>query len=241
MDDTSRILLTQIPLYVIIIILAVLFFIFRGGDGISYKDIMEQMNQRDSIISQMIDAQGRLVIEHTNRQFSPYIIQNSNDPQFAQLRRDLEELKINQKDLKAAIRLNAVASGEGATKIVLDTLETYTFNDTTSSKFLKLEGLIDLKKDSLKYDYTYTANYNIYSYQYKKKFWKRPEMRIKLVSDDPSNQIRMQTFTVKPPLEVVSIGVGLGASFYYTGGEVGIAPSITIGVYKPIYTFRTKK
>lgn len=241
MNDTSKILLTQIPLYIIIIIFAILYFTSKGGDEISYKDVVNQMNQKDSIISQIIDAQGRLVIDHTNRPFNLSILKDSDNEQFRTLRNELKSVNLKVDDLKSAIKIQSESSGVGKTKIIRDTIDRYVFNDTTSSKFLKLKGTIDLKKDSMEYDYTYTANYSIYSYEYKKKFWKRPEMRIKLVSDDPSNKIKMQTFNVKPPREIVSIGVGFGASVYYANGSFGVAPAITIGIFKPIYTFRSKK
>ena len=236
----KEILKTFIPQIPIIIVVLLLMWMMKGNQ-ISYSDVMNQLNQRDSIISQVIDNQGRLVTTHTNRPYNKSVIRDSKDPEMEKLKDELKKNNIALKDLQSAINLQAVASGEGATKIVHDTLDTYSFNDTISSKFLQLKGTIDLKADTLKYDYSYTANYSIYSYQYKKKFWKRPEMRIKLVSDDPSNLIKMQTFSIKPPQEIISIGVGFGAAFYYADGKFGVAPAITIGIFKPIYTFRTKK
>lgn len=237
--DILKTIISQLP---IILILLFLYWTF-GSNQLSYKDVMNQMNQRDSIISQMIDAQGRLVTTHTNRQYSPYVIQNSNDPEMVELRKELANLGIKVSDLRSAVDIQTKASGSGSTTIVyvrdtINNADTYQFADTT--KFMKINGQVDLTNNKLDYKYTYTGNYSLYSYEYRKKFWKRPEMQIKLVSDDPSNEISMKTFTVKPPREIVSIGVGIGASFYYADGKFGVAPAITIGVFKPIYTFRTK-
>jgi hypothetical protein len=158
-----------------------------------------------------------------------------------ELRKEVRNLGINVSDLKSAVNIKSIVSGEGKTIIIHDTLERYSFVDTLSSKYLKLSGNIDVKTNKLDYKYTYNGNYSLYSYEYKKKFWKRPELRMKLVSDDKNNQISMETFTIKPPQEIVSVGFGIGAAVYYNNGKIAVAPAITIGIFKPIYTFRTKK
>jgi hypothetical protein len=104
---------------------------------------------------------------------------------------------------------------------------------------LKLKGVIDLRSGEMAYNYTYSAKYSIYSYDYKKNIFKRPELRLKLVSDDSTSNITAQTFNVKAPREIVSIGAGIGASVIYDNG-FKIRPAIQIGIFKPIFTFRTK-
>lgn len=230
----------QLPTIIVVIILLWMF----KGNQLTYQDVMNQINQKDSIISKVIDDQGRLVQENVNRQYSPYVIQNSNSAEMVELRSELKGLGIALKDLKSAVNISMSTSGKGETQIVriVDTLKNetiYAFTDTTG-KHLSLKGTINIDSSKIDYTYTYSANYKLFSYEYKKKFFGRPELRLKLISDDPSNDVKMQTFTVKPPKEIISIGVGLGAAFYYADGKVGIAPAISIGLYKPIYTFRTK-
>jgi hypothetical protein len=237
MKDLLKSIIPQVPIYILIIYLM---WFFSDKDKLSAADVLNQLNQKDSIISQMIDDQGRLVLSHTNRQYSPMVIQNSNDPEMVELREELKSLGISLNDLKSAVNIKTQATGNGETEIVqlTDTLDVYSFKDST--KHIKIAGLVDVKNNKLNYNYTYSAEYKLFSYDYKKKFWKRPELQLKLISDDPSNKIQMQTFTVKPPREIVSIGVGIGAAFYYADGKFGVAPAITVGIFKPIYTFRTK-
>ena len=240
MQEIIKNLISQIPIIILVIILMWMF----QGNQLNYKDVMEQMNQRDSIISQVIDDQGRLITTHTNRQYSPYVINNSNSPEMIELRKELKAINIRVEDLTSAVIINTKASGSGTTDIIKTTdtlkgIETYAFSDTTG-KHLKLSGVIDLINNKLSYEYTYAATYSLFSYEYRKKFWKRPEMQIKLISDDPSNKVQMQTYTIKPPRDIVSLGIGVGAAVYYGNGQFGVAPAITIGFYKSIYTFRTK-
>lgn len=248
MNDVFKTFLGTIPLCILIII-AIIFF----SDGCNKSGkVIEMGNQRDSIIHEKIDSLGR-TITHTNRVFSKEFIKLSNET--SNLRNDLRDFKIPVNDLMWAIKLNTSASGGGETKIVrdtklitnvvhdttvvIDTIEVYKFADTT--KHMKLAGEIDLINDKMSYEYQYSAEYKLFSYEYKKKFWKRPELRLKINSNDPNNTISAQTFTVKPPREIISVGVGVGATVYYANKKIGVAPAITIGLYKPIYTFRSKK
>lgn len=235
MKEIGKMFVLTLPAYLII------FFMFWDQDKFTTKDFINQMNQRDSIISEIINTKGEKEITHTNREYNPIVIQNSNDPEMVKLREDLKDYNIQIKDLKYSIELLTQASGSGEAQLlkVSDTLDTYTFQDTTG-KHLKIKGKVDVFNGMMDYDYTYSANYKLFSYEYKKKFFKRPELRMKIVSDDPSNNISAKTFTIKPPRDIVSIGAGLGAAVIYDDGKVKVRPAITISVYKPIYTFRTK-
>ena len=235
MKEIGKMFLLTLPVY------AVIFFLLWDKDKFTTKDLMHELNQRDSIISQMVNSKGEKVITHTNREYHPFVIQNSNDAEMVELRNQLKDLGIKVKDLKSAIELQAQASGSGQAQLirVSDTLDTYEFADTTG-KHLKINGKVDVFNGLMDYNYTYNANYKIYSYDYKKNLFKRPELRLKIVSDDPSNTIKAKTFTIKPPREVVSIGVGIGAGAFYNNGQIIVRPSLQIGLYKSIYTFRTK-
>lgn len=241
MKDIVKILLATLPIYILIGV--IIWFIF-GGDKFTKQDMMNELNQRDSTISQMIKIVGdqqKLVIDHTNRQYTPFVLNNSNDEQFVKLRDELKDLNIKMKNLNSSYELAITAFGVGKTEIVKvhDTLDLYTFKD--SSAHLTLDGKVDTKSGMMEYNYEYNANYSLYSYKYKKSFFKRPELRLKITSDDPNNKISAKTFTVKPPREIVSIGVGVGGSMIYIDNKVKFAPSITLGVYKSLYTFRTKR
>jgi hypothetical protein len=217
-----------------------LYFLFSKGDKLTPQDVLNQLNQRDSTISKIIDKQGRLVIEHTNREYSPIVLQSSNEPEFVRLREELKSLGIKMKDLNSSITFIDQKIDSGKVKVVRvnDTLDVYAFADSTK-KNLKLKGVIDLRSGEMAYNYTYSAKYSIYSYDYKKNIFKRPELRLKLVSDDSTSNITAQTFNVKAPREIVSIGAGIGASVIYDNG-FKIRPAIQIGIFKPIFTFRTK-
>ena len=236
MKDFLKMLLITLPLYIMI------YFLFSNGNkGLSSEDLINQLNQRDSVISKMIDKQGRLVIEHTNREYAPIVIKNSNEPEFVQLREQLKLLGIKVGDLNSAITIVDQKLDSGKVKVVRvnDTMDVYAFADSTK-KNLKLKGLIDLRSGDMTYDYSYTAKYSIYSYDYKKNVFKRPELRLKIVSDDSTSNIQAQTFNIKAPREIVSIGAGIGASLTYDNG-FKIRPAIQVGIFKPIITFRSKK
>jgi len=234
MKEFLKMFVLTLPVYIL------LFFLFTRQDKLTPQDVINQLNQRDSIISKMIDKQGRLVVEHTNREYSPIILKTSNEPEFVQLREELSRLGIKMKDLNSSITLVDEKIGSGETKIfkVNDTLDVYSFADTTK-KNLKLKGVINLKNGDMFYDYTYSAKYSILSYDYKKNIFRRPELRLKIVSDDSTSNIKAQTFNVKTPKEIVSIGAGIGASVIYDNG-FKIRPAIQIGIFKSIITFRKK-
>jgi heme-binding NEAT domain protein len=234
MKEFLKMFVLTLPVYIL------LFFLFTRQDKLTPQDVINQLNQRDSIISKMIDKQGRLVVEHTNREYSPIILKTSNEPEFVQLREELSRLGIKMKDLNSSITLVDEKIGSGETKIfkVNDTLDVYSFADTTK-KNLKLKGVINLKNGDMFYDYTYSAKYSILSYDYKKNIFRRPELRLKIVSDDSTSNIKAQTFNVKTPKEIVSIGAGIGASVVYDNG-FKVRPAIQIGIFKSIITFRTK-
>ena len=236
MKEQLKLFIITLPVY------AVIFFMLWDKDKFTTKDLMHELNQRDSIISQMVNSKGEKVITHTNREYTPFVIQNSNDVEMVELRRQLSDLCIKIKDLKFAIDLQAQASGSGQTQLIRisDTLDTYAFQDTTG-KHLKIKGKVDVFNGLMDYEYTYSANYKIYSYNYKKNLFKRPELRLKFVSDDSSNTISAKTFSIKPPRDLFSVGVGIGAGAFYDNGTVKIRPSIQIGIYKSLYTFHTKK
>ena len=122
---------------------------------------------------------------------------------------------------------------------VNDTLDTYTFSD--SSKHLSIDGTVDVFNGLMDYKYSYRSTYSIASYKYKQGLFKRSELRLKVISDDPNNNIKAQTFTVSPPRDLFSVGVGLGASAVYDDGQIKVRPSIHVGFYKSIYTFKSKK
>jgi hypothetical protein len=151
-------------------------------------------------------------------------------------------VNIKVKDLKFAIDLQTEAIGKGQVQIVRlnDTLDTYTFSDTTG-KYLKLKGKVNTKSNMLDYEYTYSANYKLFSYEYKKNLFKTPELRLKIVADDSSNTINAKTFNVKAPREIVSIGAGIGASLIFDNNQLKVRPAIQVGIFKPIITFRSKK
>jgi hypothetical protein len=234
MKEFLKMFVLTLPVYIL------LFFLFTRQDKLTPQDVINQLNQRDSIISKMIDKQGRLVVEHTNREYSPIILKTSNEPEFVQLREELSRLGIKMKDLNSSITLVDEKIGSGETKIfkVNDTLDVYSFADTTK-KNLKLKGVINLKNGDMFYDYTYSAKYSILSYDYKKNIFRRPELRLKIVSDDSTSNIKAQTFNVKTPKEIVSIGAGIGASVVYDNG-FKVRPAIQIGIFKSIITFRSK-
>lgn len=234
MKEFLKMFVLTLPVYIL------LFFLFTRQDKLTPQDVINQLNQRDSIISKMIDKQGRLVVEHTNREYSPIILKTSNEPEFVQLREELSRLGIKMKDLNSSITLVDEKIGSGGTKIfkVNDTLDVYSFADTTK-KNLKLKGVINLKNGDMFYDYTYSAKYSILSYDYKKNIFRRPELRLKIVSDDSTSNIKAQTFNVKTPKEIVSIGAGIGASVVYDNG-FKVRPAIQIGIFKSIITFRSK-
>lgn len=235
MKEYLKMVLLTLPLYIII------FFLFNKKEQLTPQDVINQLNQRDSIISKIIDKQGRLVVEHTNREYTPFIIKNSNEPEFVQLREELKSLGIKVKDLNSSITIidNKLDSGKVKVVKVNDTLDVYSFADSTK-KNLKIKGIIDLRSGDLVYDYEYFAKYSIVSYDYKKNIFKRPELRLKVVSDDSTSNIKAQTFSIKAPREIVSIGAGIGASLTYDNG-FKIRPAIQVGIFKPIITFRTKK
>ena len=235
MKEFLKMFVLTLPVYIL------LFFLFTRQDKLTPQDVINQLNQRDSIISKMIDKQGRLVVEHTNREYSPIILKTSNEPEFVQLREELSRLGIKMKDLNSSITLVDEKIGSGETTIfkVNDTLDVYSFYDTTK-KNLKLKGVINLKNGDMFYDYTYSAKYSILSYDYKKNIFRRPELRLKIVSDDSTSNIKAQTFNVKTPKEIVSIGAGIGASVVYDNG-FKVRPAIQIGIFKSIITFRSKQ
>jgi len=76
MKEFLKMFVLTLPVYIL------LFFLFTRQDKLTPQDVINQLNQRDSIISKMIDKQGRLVVEHTNREYSPIILKTSN-PFFA--------------------------------------------------------------------------------------------------------------------------------------------------------------
>jgi hypothetical protein len=236
MKEIGKMFILTLPIYL------VLFFLFWDDDKLSKEDFLKMEAQKDSIISEVINAKGEKVITHTNREYHPFVIQNSNSSEMVELRQQLKELGIQVKDLKSAIEIQTQASGSGQAQLIRvnDTLDTYEFADTTG-KHLKISGKVDVFNGMMDYDYTYSANYKLFSYDYKKNFFKRPELRLKIVSDDPSNTIAAKTFTIKPPREVVSLGFGVGASAVYDNATIKVRPSIHVGLYKSIYTFRTKK
>lgn len=234
MKEFLKMLALTLPVYVM------LYFLFIDQNKLTPQDVMNQLNQRDSVISKIIDKQGRLVVEHTNRDYSPVVIANSNEPEFVRLRDELKSLGIKIKDLNSSVTIMDHKIDSGRVKIVRvnDTLDVYSFADSTK-KNMKIKGIIDLKSGDLAYDYTYSAKYSIYSYDYKKNVFKRPELRLKIVSDDSTSNIQAQTFNVKAPREIISIGAGIGASMIYENG-FKIRPAIQVGIFKPIITFRSK-
>lgn len=237
MNNFLKMLLATLPIY---IVLYFLFFYQKGQ--LTPNDVINQLNQRDSIISKSFDKQGRLIIDHTNREYNTTVIQKSDDAEMVKLREELKNMNIKVKDLKSAIDLQTEAIGKGQVQIVRlnDTLDTYTFSDTTG-KHLKLKGKVNTKSNMLDYEYTYTANYKLFSYEYKKNVFKRPELRLKIISDDSTNTIKAQTFNVKAPRELFSIGAGIGASLIYDNNQIKVRPAIQVGIFKPIITFRTKQ
>lgn len=235
MKDILKNIIPNIPIYIL------LFFLFFGKtDDISKKELIKQLNQRDSIISKVVDAQGRLAIEHTNREFTPYVIKTSQREDFVNLRKDLASLGVKVDNLQSAYKISTESNDSIEVKIVRDTIYKDLYHFMDSTKHLSIDGSVDISKNSLEFDYTYRANYDIYSYKYKQGLFKRPVMRLKIVSDDPNVDLSAQTFSVKPPQELFSIGVGVGGALCYRRGRVQVAPAITLGVYKSIYTFRTK-
>ena len=236
MKDFIKPLIITLPIYVILF-----FLIFGKNDKFSPKDLMKELNQRDSIISKRIDNQGRAIIEHTNREYVPFTIQNSNDAEMVALRSELASLGIKLNDLKSAIVITTTSSGKGEVQVVKisDTLDRYAFADTTG-KHLKLSGEVDTKNGKMSYNYTYSAKYNLISHNVKPNVFKRPELRLTIVSDDPNSNITAQTFNIKPPKDIASIGVGVGASVLYDN-TFKIRPTIQVGLYKPILTFRKRK
>lgn len=236
MKEIVKMFILTLPVYV------ALFFLFWGNDELSKEDFLKMEAQKDSIISEVINAKGEKVITHTNREYHPFVIQNSNDAEMVELREQLRDLGIKIKDLKSAVEIQTQASGSGQAQLVRvsDTLDTYEFSDSTG-KHLKISGKVDVFNGLMDYDYTYNANYKLFSYDYKKNFFKRPELRLKIVSDDPSNDIKAQTFSITPPRDIISIGAGIGASAVYDDGVIKVRPAIQVGLYKSIYTFRTKK
>jgi hypothetical protein len=237
MKNFLRMMLATLPIYIVLY-----FLFFYQKKQLTPNDVINQLNQRDSIISKSFDKQGRLIIDHTNREYNTTVIEKSDDAEMVKLREELKNMNIKVKDLKFAIDLQSEAIGNGQVQIVRlnDTLDTYVFSDTTG-KHLKLKGKVNTKSNMLDYEYSYSANYKLFSYEYKKNLFKTPELRLKIVSDDSSNTISAKTFNVKTPREIVSIGAGIGASLIYDNNQVKVRPAIQIGIFKPIITFRSKK
>jgi predicted RND superfamily exporter protein len=237
MSNFLKMMLATLPIYVVLF-----FLFFYSKEKLTPNEVINQLNQRDSVISKSFDKQGRLILEHTNREYNTTVIEKSDDAEMVKLREELKNMNIKVKDLKSAIDLQTEAMGKGQVQIVRlnDTLDTYTFSDTTG-KHLKLKGKVNTKSNMLDYEYTYSANYKLFSYEYKKNVFKTPELRLKIISDDSSNTIKAQTFNVKTPREIVSIGAGIGASLIYDNNQVKVRPAIQVGIFKPIITFRSKK
>lgn len=237
MSNFLKMMLATLPIYVVLF-----FLFFYSKEKLTPNEVINQLNQRDSVISKSFDKQGRLILEHTNREYNTTVIEKSDDAEMVKLREELKNMNIKVKDLKSAIDLQTEAMGKGQVQIVRlnDTLDTYTFSDTTG-KHLKLKGKVNTKSNMLDYEYTYSANYKLFSYEYKKNIFKTPELRLKIISDDSSNTIKAQTFNVKTPREIVSIGAGIGASLIYDNNQVKVRPAIQVGIFKPIITFRSKK
>ncbi len=237
MNNFLKMLLATLPIYIVLY-----FLFFYQKNQLTPNDVISQLNQRDSIISKSFDKQGRLIIDHTNREYNTTVIESSNDSQMVKLREELKNVNIKVKDLKSAIDLQTEAIGKGQVQVVRlnDTLDTYTFADSTG-KHLKIKGKVNTKSNMMDYEYSYSANYKLFSYEYQKNIFKTPELRLKIVADDSSNTINAKTFNVKAPREIVSIGAGIGASLIFDNNQLKVRPAIQVGIFKPIITFRSKK
>lgn len=231
-----KIILVTAPIYYVIYMFGGLF----KGNSVE-SDIISQYNQRDSIIMQYIDDNNRLILEHTNRQYSPIVIKQSNAAEMVELRRELEELGISIENLRSSYTISSSTSDSITTNVIRisDTLDIFSFEDST--KHLNVSGIVDLSNDKISLHHTYHSKYKIFSYEERAKLFKAPEMRLKIIADDPNNDIHLQTFTIKQQREIVSVGIGVGASAILDNNQVKVRPSLQVGIYKKIFTIKSKK
>lgn len=227
----------QLLPYVFISILFGGYIWYNESSKKSVSDLINQLNQKDSIFFSKINSSGQREVDAEVREYQPIIIRESNQAEFVRLRETLKELNISINQLKSKKTITSTSSGADSTIVyVKDTLnQTYEFSDST--EFLTLKGEFSLRTRKLDYNYKYKNKISLYSYDYTaNNFFKKPDLRVRVTSDDPSAQMDIQTFSVNPPKELISVGAGLGVGALYDNNTLKIRPVITIGVYKPLYT-----
>lgn len=225
------------------VILFLIYYIYSEKQNKeAYLDAISELNQKDSVYFSKINELGEREVDATQRQYQPIIIRESNNGEMVQLRNDLKNLSISIKQLKSATRVNTTTTGVDSTVIYLkdSAQQVYAFEDST--EFMNISGEFSTLTSKLNYQYNYTNKISLYSYDYNKDKWfKKPDLRLRLTSQDPNTDMTVETFNIKPPVSFLSVGVGVGIAGVIEESTVKIRPSVNVSVYKPIFTFYKKK
>ncbi len=240
-----------------IIILLLLVTIFKKGDlqGLdgqlafftdkltTVERMQNEMAQKDTLLT-IIRTENEQMQKFLLRQYEVQTIKfNKQHEEFIILQERLKNLNLKLENLNSAVHLSVLKSDSSFSKLIADTttriskdsiyiFNNYAFQDT--SKHLKLNGTIDLKKNEAFFSYKYNANYEIITSYEKEGFGGRRKLIANLISDDPNSLVQLKSIYIKQPTPKLSIGVGVGAGATYSKNKFILVPSIQVGIYKPI-------
>lgn len=218
------------PLYIM------MFYNFRVNES-----VISERYKKDSILYEYIDSKNRKVVESTSNEYSQKFFLNSEAPEVEKLRDDLKDLNISLKDFRKNIDVKMEAFGNSIANLTpVDTSKSiFSFSDSIN-RFIKLEGVVDIKNKIIEQKYVYTNRIGISEYEYKPSFFGKGKMRINLVSEDSSAIFEIKTFTIKTPKPLFSVGLGVGLGLSINNKVLQVRPVLTLGLQYNIWTFYKK-
>lgn len=192
--------------------------------------------QKDTVYFTKIDTIGQKIIEQSNREFKYHVLLNAKDAELEALKLRLKNQEIDLNNLRYALMVN---------KIVRDTFNIKTFITQDSlvfahtSKHLDVKARIMLKDSVANVSYEYRNELTFISHKYQKNIFSRPEMRLRVISADSNATLVTSTFNVKESKPLVTLGVGIGYGVDLRTFRP--SPNLSIGVYVPLITIKSKK
>lgn len=209
----------------------------------SIERMQQELAQKDTLLNR-IQNENNQVQTYLLRQYEIQTIKlNQQEQDFVALQEKLKEIGVSVDDLNSNISISFQKIDSSVTKLngiagteIKDTIPVYSeYSFQDSSKYLTLNGRLNILNGNLLYNYKYKANFDLLTYTKKQGvgvLGKR-QMFGSLICDDPFAEVGLKSIMIKQRHPTFHIGVGFGGSIYYSD-KFKIAPSLSISLYKPI-------
>lgn len=207
----------------------------------SIEQMQRELAQKDTMISR-IQNENNQIQTYLLRQYQIQTIKlNKQETDFIALQQKLKEIGVNIDNLNSNISVSFQKIDSSVVKLtgiegtqIKDSIPQYSeYFFIDSSRFLYLNGHLNILNGDISYNYKYKANFDLLTYTKKKGILGTRELYGTLICDDPFAEISLKSVMIKQRRPTLQIGVGFGGSVYYTD-KFKFAPSLSVSLYKPI-------